>query len=179
MANECPTQVYVYSLLFDKKGKLMTDGGLKWSDFASTMDQLHCVRTPAASQMCAICVHRGEGVKKGQKTACTLLVCPLGNILAAESDYRMPRVESKCNRRENCLPNMGSLIFYLSGPSNFCLPAISLFDIFIKQDNSCKLLRQESRHNNRNIFESDVWSWLIIPKKHCWSSEHVKKWNAR
>ena len=90
-----------------------------------------------------------EGVKKGQKTACTLLVCPLGNILAADSDYRMPRVESKCNRRENCLPNMGSLIFYLSGPSNFCLPAISLFDIFIKQDNSCKLLRQESRHNNR------------------------------
>ena len=161
----------------------MTDGGLKWSDFASTMDQLHgvkntspvhkgepvnsclfgrgrrgrpCVRTPAGSQMCAICVHRGEGVKKGQKTACTLLVCPLGNILAADSDYRMPRVESKCNRRENCLPNMGSLIFYLSGPSYFCLPAISLFDIFIKQDNSCKLLRQESRHNKQNIFDSDV-----------------------
>ena len=44
MANECPTQVYVYSLLFDKKGKLMTDGGLKWSDFASTMDQLHGVK---------------------------------------------------------------------------------------------------------------------------------------
>ena len=121
----------------------------------------------------------GEGVKKGQKTACTLLVCPLGNILAPDSDYRMPRVVSKCNRRENCFPNKGSLIFYLSGPSNFCLPAISLFDIFIKQDNSCKLLRQESIHNNWDIFESDIWSWLIIPKMHCWNSEHVKKWNAR
>ena len=154
----------------------MTDGGLKWSDFASTMDQLHGVKntTPVhkgepvnsclfgrgrgvglacAPWRVAKCVLYacigGEGVKKGQKTACTLLVCPLGNILAPDSDYRMPRVLSKYNRRENCFPNKGSLIFYLSGPSNFCLPAISLFDIFIKQDNSCKLLRQESRHNNR------------------------------
>ena len=59
MANECPTQVYVYSLLFDKKGKLMTDGGLKWSDFASTMDQLHGVKNTTP-------VHKGEPVKGGR-----------------------------------------------------------------------------------------------------------------
>ena len=104
--SQCPTQVYVYSLLFDKKGKLMTDGGLKWSDFASTMDQLHgvknttpvhkgepvnsclfgrgrrgrpCVRTPAGSQMCAICVHRGEGgSKKAKKLRVHFYYAPLG-----------------------------------------------------------------------------------------------------
>ena len=103
LANECPTKVYVYSLLFDKKGKLMTDGGLKWSDFASTMDQLHgvknttpvhkgepvnsclfgrgrggrpCVRTPAGSQMCAICVHRGGGGQKRPKNCVYTFIMP-------------------------------------------------------------------------------------------------------
>ena len=34
-----------------------------------------CAPEGGGSQMRAMCVHKGEGVKKGQKTACALIVC--------------------------------------------------------------------------------------------------------